>query len=171
MAQITGSISEAPDSLAARAGYDVDLYSLARVGQSEESGLGSICVMFATKNWARKKKLSITKLVTTARMKDNDGNYVVAPGDGLYGSQKHRYCATDHDPTDNMLNNAKNVISGTISDPTNGATHWDNPTLQDKRHEIDPDSNPSSEEIASRREASGMHMVIVEGVSNTRFWV
>ena len=170
MAEITGSVPGTPEELAAAAGFDVDVYSLARVGQSEESGLGSICVMFATKTEAKRSKLTPTQLVTRARMKDEDGIIIPAPGDGQYGTQKHRFCSTAQDPSDDMLEKAGQVWSSSIADPTNGAHHWDAPELQDKEHEIDPINHPSSEEIASRREASGWSMVLVDGVSKTRFW-
>lgn len=170
MAKLTGSISESPESLAAKAGYDVDLYSLARVGESEESGIGSVAVMFATMNWSKKQKISITQLVTRSRTKDENGKVIVAPGDGHYGTQLHRYCASHYDPSSEMLIKAGQVITHAIQDPTNGATHWDAPELQDKLHDSDPDNHPSSEEVARRRESSGMHMVIIDGVTKTRFW-
>lgn len=170
MAEITGSVPGTPEELALDAGYDVDVYSLARVGQSEESGLGSICVMFATQTEANRANLSITQLVTRARMKDAEGKIIDAPGDGQYGTQLHRYCSTAEDPSTDMLEKAGQVRANAITDPTNGAHHWDNPSLQDREHAKNPDKNRSSEEIASRREASGWHMVIVDGVPKTRFW-
>ena len=170
MANVTGSITESPEELAADAGIDVDAYSLSRVGESEETGEGSIACMWATKNEANRNNVSITRLVTRARMKDDSGQYVVANGDGHYGTQKHRYCSTDHDPSQSMMDNAVAIMEGRIPDPTNGAHHWDAPALQDLEHERDPDNHPSSEEIARRREASGWHMVLVDGVTKTRYW-
>ena len=167
MAQLTENVPGTPESLAASAGYDVDLYSMARVGQSEESGIGSIAVMWATKNEAKRAKVSITKLVTRARLRDGT---VVQGSDGFYGTQKHRFCATDHDPSSHMLELAGQIMTGAQSDITNGCHHWDNPSLQDRQHASDPDNHPSSEEIARRREASGWHMVIIDGVTKTRFW-
>lgn len=175
MAEVLGTITDSPADLADSAGYDTDLYSLARVGQSEESGLGSICVMFATKTEAKRSKKSVTELVTHATLKDAEGHRYPGPGDGKYGnqgnrSQGFRFCSTASDPSDDMLTKAGQVISGAISDPTNGCHHWDNPSLQDKKHAADPDTHLSSEEIARRREASGWHMVIIDGVTRTRFW-
>jgi hypothetical protein len=182
MAEITGSVPGTPEELAASAGYDLDVYSLARVGQSEESGQGSLAVMWATKNQAKRTKQTITKLVTTARMKErvpdpeNPGHFkytgkvIVAPGDGYYGTQLHRYCATHKDPSTNMLEHSAAILSDAIPDMTQGSTHWDAPELQDKQHASDPDNHPSAEEVARRREAAGMHMVLVDGVTHTRFW-
>lgn len=170
VANITGSVPGSPEELAASAGIDVDAYSLARVGQSEETGLGSIACMWATKNEAKRSKLTPTQLVVRARMKDDNGNVIVAPGNGQYGTQKHRFCATDHDPSQTMMDNAVAIMDGRLADPTNGAHHWDAPALQDLEHERDPDNHPSSEEIARRREASGWHMVLIDGVTKTRYW-
>lgn len=170
MANVTGSIPQLPEDIAVNDGVDVEVESLARVGASEETGIGSIACMWAAKNQAKREKVSITKLVTRARMKDDNGNVIVAPGDGHYGTQKHRYCASHVDPNPQMMENAVKVLDGSIPDNTNGSHHWDAPKLQDKLHEQDPDSHPSSEEIARRREASGWHMVIIDGVPNTRYW-
>lgn len=168
---LIGVVNKSPDDCAREDGVDIDVESLARVGQSEESSsLGRQCVMWACKNQARKRGLTITALVTNAKHKvkhvDDNGNVIYGPEsitpeyDGLYTRDLvGKVCSTYQAPTIETLQLAQSVYDGNIEDPTNGATKWDSPGLLD-----DPDA------LASTREQEGFHLVLVPGVNKTRFW-
>ena len=172
---IKGIVADDPQTLADKAGIDLETYSLARVGQSEE-GLSSdrakIAVMYATKNHASKTGKSITTVVTRGNPKRSD--YVAA--NGHYGRQGiHPYCSTIAAPTANTLSLAQQVINSEVEDETQDAQWFDNPHYQDVLALANP-KNPStgkgyytSAQIAERRQEKGATMVLIDGVS-TRFW-
>ncbi len=165
---VKGIIPGNPEDLAAAKGLDVDVYSLARVGQSEEiSERGRIAVMYATLNHAIRVGKSITTIVTAGNPKRSD----YSEAHGHYGRQGiHPYCSTIAEPSPQTIELAMSVMSGDATNEVGDAEYWDSPIAQDKNHLLDPDNNPSSAEIASRREASGLHKVVLPGVL-TRFWV
>ena len=168
---IVGVIYKRPSECASDDGVDIDVESLARVGQSEESStLGRQCVMWATKNQARKRAISITALVTSAKHKvrhiDESGNVVYGPEsvtpeyDGLYTRDLvGKFCSTYQAPSTETLQLAQSVYDGDVQDPTNGATKWDAPGLLD-----------DADALTTRREQEGYHLVLVPGVDKTRFW-
>ena len=82
----TGIVTEDPQTLANASGVDIETYSLARVGQSEE-GLSSdrakIAVMYACLHHCQRSGKSITEVVTTGNPKRTD--YALA--NGRYGRQ------------------------------------------------------------------------------------
>jgi hypothetical protein len=151
-----GIVDETPEELASAQGVSVEVESLARVGQSEETGDGSIACMWATKNQANRRGMSITALVTLDHDDDgNDNKYA-----GHYSRYHHgRYCSTFKEPSGEMLTAAAAVISGSIPDPTGGAIHWDAP------HGLLSDHN-----VADRRMKDGLKEFWVDGVTKTRFW-
>ncbi len=171
-----GIVPGKPEDLARAAGVPVDVYSLARVMESEESSqAGRVAVGWVTRNEARREKITITKLVTRAQYKDASGKLVkYASADGRYSTQdKHKWCATTSPPTAATLAMAKQVAAEPpkLPDPTKGATQWDAPELQDKLHAKDPAKYKTAAEIAAKRQAAGKKLVTVPGVAKTRFWV
>jgi len=166
-----GIIPESPESLAAESGYPLEVYSLARAMQSEESGNEArIAVGWAIKNHAAGH---ITQTVTHARKKDKDGKLVIYKSDGYYGTQSvdpGRYCTTFRSPTSATLKLAGAIMDGTIQDTTSGSVQFDAPELQDKLHAKDPYKYKSSAEIAAKRIKEGKELILVEGVTRTRFW-
>ena len=170
-----GIVSEEPQTLADIAGVDLETYSLARVGQSEE-GLSSdrakIAVMYACKNHASKQGKSITAVVTRGNPKRTD----YAAANGRYGRQGiHPYCTTIAAPTQHTLELAQQVIDGTADDETQGAQWWDNPHTQDilatayPKDEATGKGYYTSAQIAERRISKGATLVNIDGIS-TRFW-
>ena len=172
----SGIVNDDPQTLADAAGVDLDTYSLARVGQSEEgisSDRAKIAVMYACKNHADRTGKSITEIVTQGNPKRSD----YASANGHYGRQGiHPYCTTIAAPTANTIALAQSVMDGTATDETQGAQWWDNPLAQDAlalAYPKDPATGKgyyTSEQIAERRQAKGAKLVTIDGVS-TRFWV
>jgi hypothetical protein len=172
---VKGSVSEDPQTLADAAGVELETYSLARVGQSEE-GLSSdrakIAVMYACKNHAEKQGKSITEVVTRGNPKRSD----YADANGRYGRQGiHPYCSTIANPTTATLALAKQVIDETADDETQGAQWWDNPHTQDILAAANPKDETTgkgyytSAQIAERRISKGATLINIDGIS-TRFW-
>jgi hypothetical protein len=171
-----GIIPETPESLAAAAGASVDVYSLARMMQSEESTIEArAAVGWAVRNHARVAKLTVTQLLTRARHKDKStGKITVYDSDGHYGTQRctpGRFASTFREPTNATLTLAEEVMSGRRPDPTGGADQFDAPDLQDRMAEKDPTGKTkNAAQVAAARIAAGKELVLVEDVPNTRFW-
>jgi hypothetical protein len=122
---MTSVIHTSPDELAKNDGVDVDTESLARVGQSEETGeSGRTAVMWACKNYAAKRGITITQLVTSAKH-IVDGVHVTEDYHGKYTRDiAGKYCSTYEQPNASTLVLAKAIIDGLVDDPTSGAIHW-----------------------------------------------
>jgi hypothetical protein len=173
---IAGVVSDDPQTLANEEGVDVDTYSLARVGQSEEgmsSAKAKIAVMYACKHHADAKGQSITEVVTKGNPKRSD----YAEANGRYGRQGiHPYCSTIAAPTSSTIALAISVMTGAVTDETQGAQYFDNPISQDALAMANPKNQETgtgyytSEQIAERRIAKGGQLVTIPGVS-TRFWL
>lgn len=120
-----GVIDTPPEELALADGVDIETESLARVGQSEESGeAGRTAVMWAAKNYAIKRGLTITQLVTSAKHIVN-GEHITEDYDGKYTRDMvGKYCSTYQAPQASTLVLAKAIIDGVVPDPTFGAIHW-----------------------------------------------
>lgn len=161
-----GIVKGKPEDLARAAGVPVDVYSLARLMQTEEATrTGRIAVGWATRNAATRGKVTITKLVTRSNSK---------AAAGKYGRQDvgPKWAATTQAPTAETLELAKQIMAEPpkIPDPTKGATQWDAPAAQDRLHKQNPAKWKPAAEIAKTREAAGKKLVTVAGVPNTRFW-
>ena len=170
-----GKVPGKPEDLARLAGVPVDVYSLARCMEREEgTKAGRIAVGWATRNEARKEKISVTKLLTRSTIKDKTTGKVSATfGDGFYGSQElHKWAATTNPPSAGSIELAKQILAEPpkISDPTGGATQWDAPKAQDALHAKKPEKYKTAAEIAAKRQAAGKKLVMVPGVTSTRFW-
>lgn len=174
---ITGVIAELPQDEANRKNLDVNVLSLARAMQSEESGvLPRTAVGHAVKNHANRLGLTITTLVTTTS-KLPDGSHAFPAVRGHYSQQRFaKYCSTFSCPTEATIDLAKRVIDGSVADPTGGAEKFDNPNLQDLLAKASPYNEEThkgyrnSDEILAKRTIEGYTAVAVEGTS-TRFWV
>lgn len=148
-----------PAVLAALAGVDADLYALAAAMQSEEgTTAGRIAVGCAIINSARAAKMTILRRV--------------AGPNGLFGQQDtgNEWCASDEPPSRQTLQLALEVRAGKYGDVTGGATQWDAPKAQDRLHAKDPAKYRTAAEVAARRQAAGAQLVMVPGVTSTRFW-
>jgi len=176
---IEGIVPGNPVDLAADKGIDLEVYSLARVGQSEEgmsSDRAKIAVMYACKRHAERQGQTITYIVTRGNQERTDFQAAI----GHYGRQGiHPYCTTIAEPKSHTIELAKQVIDGTLPDETDGAQWWDNPFAQAVLAKVHPRKQDpvtgkwtgyyTPDEIAKRRIAKGMRAVVIQGVS-TRFW-
>lgn len=163
----TGVVPGHPDDLAATAGVDVEVYSLARVIASEE-GLSSVAtqaaVGWSVRNHASNASKSITALLTAAKYGPHAGYYgtqrnIEVGTSGYNGSD--RYASTANDPYAGHVQVAAGVLDGSIEDFTGGADQFDRPA-----GEKDPAA------VAANRAASGSEEVdlsdyVDEGL---RFW-
>jgi hypothetical protein len=171
----SGIVPTDPEVLAAAAGVDLDIYTLARIGQSEEgmsSDRAKVAVMCAAMNHSRALGRSITSIATAGNPKRSD----YAAANGRYGRQGiHPYCTTIADPKPHTIELAGQVYNSELEDETDGSRWWDNPIAQLKAYLKDPFDaltglgTRSPDEIAERREKDGRTMVTIPGVS-TRFW-
>jgi hypothetical protein len=126
----TGLISVGPGTLASEAKLDLDVYSLARMMSSEHGNQADaylVAVGWAVRNEAKRKGITITKLVT-----DGAGG----GGSGYYGQQKAKagikYVSTAIDPRKRHVDVALKVRGAPSSaDPTGGATNFYSPKAQD----------------------------------------
>lgn len=163
---IDGHNPIAPEELARREGLPLEVYSLARVIQSEHGNdpqIVQIAVGHAVWNQARATKQTITKLLTNCYRSRN-----VRPGcHGFYGAQEQgRYAATPQDPRPMQVGIAQGILSGAIKDPTGGARQFDCPRAFGKQ----PGTTVAmAEKVAAQRRAAGNTMVLLPGISEDRF--
>lgn len=121
-----GDIAESPEFLASSVGVSSDEYALARMLASEEENSSQqtkVAIAWVAVNVAAARGQSITRLLTT----DNNDH-----GDGKFGKQTGRWASTASDPYEGDLTISQAVLSGAVSDPTGGAVHFFNPSLQDR---------------------------------------
>lgn len=160
----SGIIDTRPEDLAKADGVSIEVESLARAMESEESGtLARTAIGWAVKNRARKVGKSITQLVTQSKGAAN----------GKYSRQDvsgGKYCATSKTPSRATLALAESIINGKIPDPTKGSHQWDAPKAQDALHRKNPSKFKPSEQIAANRIKEGRKLVLIDGIPNTRFW-
>jgi hypothetical protein len=124
LSMATGIIDDPPEVLAKADGVSIEVESLARAMESEESStVARTAIGWAVKNRAKRAGKSITQLVTTSKGKSH----------GKYSRQDvagGKYCATSKTPSRSTLQLAENIIAGKIPDPTKGAHQWDAPKAQ-----------------------------------------
>lgn len=170
----TGWVNVDPHVLALKAGVSDNVYALASCMQSEGGGnrLLRIAVGWAVRNMANRRGVSIFKLLTRAGKKDKvTDTFGLHPSNGFYGPQNvgPRYASTRMKPSDEALADAADIAAGNIDDPTGGCTQWDNPGLQDSLLNKVAGYSKSAEDVARERTKSS-DMVMVPGISSTRFW-
>jgi hypothetical protein len=164
----TGVVPCDPQQLADHAGEELETYSLGRALSSEEgrsSDAIKALVGHAIKNEADRRGVSITHLVTSAKLAAHAGHYgtqrnIEEGTDGYNASD--RYCSTANDPYDGDLAIARGVLDGSIPDLTGGATQFDRPS-----GESDP------ERVAQNRINAGSELVPgLEDIvgDDLRFW-
>jgi hypothetical protein len=156
-----------PATLAADRGVDLDVYSLARAMQSEDSHHDArIGIGWCIKNHANNLKTSITTLVTRNKNPNHTEH------NGFYGREvPGQYCATTIDPDDVTITNARLIMEGSIDDPTGGATLWDGPAGQDAAHARNPEQVPNDWKAQkAQRESEGYTLVELSGITSTVFW-
>jgi hypothetical protein len=160
-----------PSGLADAAGVTLEVYALASCMQSEESRRpGQVAVGWAVRNYCRRHRCSVAdqllKSVSHGRRRASHGHFASQESAGKWAS-------TARAPTAGTLVLAQEILSDRprVPDPTGGATAWDNPALQDRKHDEDPATYPKdSRQVAADREAAGGVAVRVPGVPGTRFW-
>lgn len=160
----SGVVEVTPVDIAAADGVDVEVETLARCGQSEESSeAGRIAVMWAAKNHCDKLGQTITGTLTHSK----DASH------GSYAKQNQgaRYCDTFDSPSAHTLDLASQILAGLIDDPTGGATQWDAPKAQNALLAAGtPGYTMDADAVAAQRESEGRELVMLDNVPNTRFW-
>lgn len=149
-----------PDSLTIMDFEDQDVEALARMLASEnprEADFVQVALAWTAVNMANRKGVSVYQLL--------------APK-GKYGGQVGGYASTANAATDHFRTIARNVLSGMVDDPTNGAIQFDNPDTQDwlyERGKVRLDAAG----VAAERIADGRTLFVLPGVSpdHLRFWV
>jgi hypothetical protein len=168
----TGVVPGSPAELAAQAGVDVEVYSLARMIASEEGRSSNVikaAVAFAAINRATSKGEGITALVTRALVPSHSGSYGtqrnIDPNKGgdPENGPSDRYCSTANDPYAGDADIAGQCYTGVLDDFTGGAVEFDRPG-----QERDP------EKVAADRAAEGLVALTVPGIDveadGIRFW-
>ena len=162
-----------PEGLARAAGVPLDVYALASAMQSEErTRIGRIAIGCAIRNFCRKHRVSVARQL----LKAIDRHGKKRTGHGYFGSQElpGKWAATSKAPSAETTILASQILMdrSPIVDPTQGATAWDAPELQDKKHKEDPATyTKDSKQVAADRIAAGGRAVAVDGIPHTRFWV
>jgi hypothetical protein len=160
-----------PSGLADAAGVTLEVYALASCMQSEESRRpGQVAVGWAVRNYCRRHRCSVAdqllKSVSHGRRRASHGHFASQEAAGKWAS-------TAKPPTAGTLVLAQEILADRprVPDPTGGASSWDSPALQDRKHAEDPATYPKdSRQVAADREAAGGVAVRVPGVPGTRFW-
>jgi hypothetical protein len=160
-----------PSGLAAAAGASLDVYALASAMRSEESRrAGQVAIGWALRNYCRRRKCSVSDQLLKSVLRGKR-----QPSHGHFGSNEApgKWASTARPPTEATLILAREILSECprVPDPTGGATHWDSPGLQDKKHAENPTTyTKDSRQVAADRVAAGGVEVRVPGVAGTRFW-
>jgi hypothetical protein len=139
----------------------LNVWTLATVIASEAGSvpeIGRVAIAHAVMNAARRKRISIFKLI--------------AP-DGRFGGQQGRYAASGRPPTETDVKIAEAVYAGKIKDPTRGADQWDSPRTQ--RALVARGASgyrKGPERVAADRMKAGKVAVYVPGVDpeHLRLW-
>ena len=175
MEMVSGIVAELPQAEATRKAIPLEILSLARAMESEESNEDArIAVGYCARNQAAKLAISITTLVTTTSKVN--GVHMCPDALGHYSRQNFaKFCTTFNAPSDHTVQLAGGIINGVGNDPTNGGTHFDNEFLQDalaKIHPFNPETHRgyhTSAEIEAKRRAVGLVPFSIDG-TRTRFW-
>lgn len=169
-----GWVSADPHALASAAGVSDNVYALASCMQSEggnDSHL-RIAVGWCARNQADRVGTSLFRLLTRAGKKDKtSGDFVGHPSSGMYGPQNvgPRYASTRYPGSAAALEEAAGILAGAIDDPTDGCTQFDAPSVQDSLLGKLAGYNSSAEDVARARTKSS-DLVMLPGISSTRFW-
>jgi hypothetical protein len=124
-------IAEDPEYLANQAGVPVDVYSLARLGNSEGYGgvkaqcyaYAQVAIMQAIKNQSRRAGKSITRVLTNST--------AGAPRQGHYGRQKTRFASTIQPATEFHIKAARAVYDNDVANLIGTAHKFFDPKTQD----------------------------------------
>ena len=160
-----------PYGLADNAGVSLDAYALASAMQSEESTrAGQVAVGWTIRNYCARHCCRVSdqllKSIYRGRRQPSHGHFGSSEAPGKWAS-------TARPPTAATLLLAREILSAVprIPDPTGGATAWDSPELQDRKHAEDPLTyTKDADDVAADRLAAGGEEVRVPGVTRTRFW-
>ena len=118
-------VTESPASLASRASVPIEVYSLARMIESEE-GSGSpetlIALGEAARNYARSIGKTITSLLTDSSR---------AESRGLYSEQRGKWASTRLDPTQRSIVAAMSVLGTPETNLVDGASDFFDPKTQE----------------------------------------
>lgn len=158
-----------PASLAAAAGVDLEVYSLARMASSEHGSDADayiVAICWAVRNAAGyvAGKTNITAKLTKR------GSSALS---GFYGDQATKpiaYASTRFSPYERHVRIAREVLALPKSvDPTGGATNFYSPQAQDKLHAKDPKTwSRDAAAVDADWRRDGLEPVAVAGVAARR---
>jgi hypothetical protein len=160
-----------PSGLADNAGVSLDVYALASAMQSEESSRpGRVAVGWAVRNYCRRHRCGVAAQLLKSVLRGRQ-----QPSHGHFGSNESpgKWASTAKAPTAATLLLAQDILSESprSPDPTGGASAWDSPELQNRKHAEDPATyTKDADDVAADRVAAGGEEVRVPGVASTRFW-
>lgn len=170
-----GIVRHDPADMARRLGENIDVYALARMIDSEHPGdLDAIrmAVAHIAHNMARHNHQSVSGLLLAGSRKNPKTKKIEhTASNGFFGAQyTGKYATTAHAPTADGLRIAKLVLGGGSIDPTAGALQFDVPRAQRAGYAAKkPGYTKTPEQIAAKRIAAGMEMVLVPGVPEDHF--
>jgi hypothetical protein len=160
-----------PSGLAANAGASLDVYALASCMQSEETSRpGRVAVGWAVRNYCRRHRCGVAAQLLKSVLRGRR-----QPSHGHFGSNEApgKWASTAKVPTAETLLLAQDILSEhpRSPDPTGGASAWDSPELQNRKHAEDPATyTKDADDVSADRMAAGGEEVRVPGVTKTRFW-
>lgn len=169
-----GWVTVDPRILSKSAGVSDNTYALASMMQSEagDSERVQIATGWCARNRADEKGISVFRLLTRAGSYDKASKqFIPHESDGFYGPQNvgPRYATTRKAPTVPTLERAAAILSGEVDDPTEGCTQFDAPGAQDTLLGKIAGYTKSAAQVAEER-AKGSELVMLPGISSTRFW-
>lgn len=174
----TGTVEADPQALADEAGVSLEQHALATMLSSEvgdEAEDVKVAHAWVAVNYSRDTGQTIVATLLTAKNKSHTG-YYGSQGDleTTNSSGRHpsdRYASTRLAPHEDDIGIAGNVMSGAVPDPTQGATQFDNPSLEDKLFAAGKTSVDGAG-LGAKRESEGKVAVYVDGLDPTkfRFW-
>lgn len=168
-----GWVEAEPRALARGKGVSDNTYALASMMVSEAGSNEplQLAVGWCARNQAQRRGESVFRLLTRAGRNDASGSFQPAESNGYYGPQNvgPRYASTRKEPTDGALSLADAILSDSIDDPTGGCTKFDAPSAQDSFLGKVEGYVKSAAEVYEER-SKGAEIVMVPGISSTRFW-
>ena len=169
----SGWVESDPRSLARSKGVSDNVYALASmlVSEAGSNPILQTAVGWCARNQSIRRGESVFKLLTRAGRNDATGAFQPDASNGFYGPQNvgPRYASTRKEPAQEALDLAADILTGAVADPTDGCTKFDAPGAQDTFLGTVAGYVKSAAQVAEER-SKGAELVMVPGISSTRFW-
>jgi len=170
-----GWVEAEPRKLASLAGVSDSTYALASamVSEAGDDAVAQTAVGWALRNHADERGESVFRVLVRAGRNNKDTRqFEPHESNGYFGPQNvgPRWATTRKAPTLTALELASAILTGSIDDPTGGATQFDAPTAQDGLIGKIEGYVKTAQQIAEER-SKGSELVMLPGIPNIRFWV